>query len=254
MKEQFKNLSKQKKLIVGAIAILLFPITFILIFSELTINGFKENRIGKIIGGVFLILLVFGIFTPTDNKESIAELENKERELTKIKLELDEANKELISKDETIEEAKSYLDLSYEEKNKVSEFINQMKNPQISQNTNNESEEKSETQVSDTNKNSNNKSEEVKNDTVVSSSNNNYTNSGSSNGNSKSSNESSKNNVNSSSTTESTSNELVVYANGGSSKSNKYHSSPTAHNMEGAIKMSKSEAVSKGYVACKRCY
>lgn len=46
----------------------------------------------------------------------------------------------------------------------------------------------------------------------------------------------------------------VVYANGGSSKSNKYHSSPTAHNMEGAIKMSEDEAKSRGYVACKRCY
>lgn len=46
----------------------------------------------------------------------------------------------------------------------------------------------------------------------------------------------------------------TVYANGGSSKSNKYHSSPTAHNMEGAIAMSKSEAISRGYVACKRCY
>ncbi len=46
----------------------------------------------------------------------------------------------------------------------------------------------------------------------------------------------------------------IVYANGGSSTSNKYHSSPTAHNMEGAIKMTESEAKSKGYVACKRCY
>ena len=46
----------------------------------------------------------------------------------------------------------------------------------------------------------------------------------------------------------------TVYANGGSSTSNKYHSSPTAHNMEGAIQMSESEAKNKGYVACKRCY
>ncbi|MDI7817628.1 hypothetical protein QMM58_14730 [Clostridioides difficile] len=47
---------------------------------------------------------------------------------------------------------------------------------------------------------------------------------------------------------------ITVYANGGKSKSNKYHSSPTAHNMEGAIPMSREEAESKGYVACKRCY
>lgn len=47
---------------------------------------------------------------------------------------------------------------------------------------------------------------------------------------------------------------ITVYANGGKSKSNKYHSSPTAHNMEGAIQMSREEAEAKGYVACKRCY
>jgi len=46
----------------------------------------------------------------------------------------------------------------------------------------------------------------------------------------------------------------TVYANGGSSTSNKYHSSPTAHNMEGAIEMSESDAKAQGYVACKRCY
>ncbi len=46
----------------------------------------------------------------------------------------------------------------------------------------------------------------------------------------------------------------TVYANGGSSTSNKYHSSPTAHNMEGAIDMSESDAKAQGYVACKICY
>ena len=121
-----------------------------------------------------------------------------------------------------------------------------MKNPQISQDTNDENKEESEYQTSATNVDINNQSEEVKNDTVVSSSNG--------NSNSSSNSESANNESSSSDVTESTSNELVVYANGGSSKSNKYHSSPTAHNMEGAIKMSKSEAISKGYVACKRCY
>ncbi len=46
----------------------------------------------------------------------------------------------------------------------------------------------------------------------------------------------------------------TVYANGGSSTSNKYHSSPSAHNMEGAIEMSESDAKAQGYVACKICY
>lgn len=45
-----------------------------------------------------------------------------------------------------------------------------------------------------------------------------------------------------------------VYCNGGSSSSNKYHKTSTAHGMKGAIKMTKKQAESKGYVACKLCY
>lgn len=46
----------------------------------------------------------------------------------------------------------------------------------------------------------------------------------------------------------------TVYANGGSSKSNKYHRTPTAHNMEGSIAMTKQQAEASGYVPCGRCY
>ena len=45
-----------------------------------------------------------------------------------------------------------------------------------------------------------------------------------------------------------------VYANGGSYTSNIYHKTATAHNMEGAIKMTVSQAKAKGYRACKRCW
>lgn len=45
-----------------------------------------------------------------------------------------------------------------------------------------------------------------------------------------------------------------VYVNGGKSKSNKYHKSPTVHKMEGAVKMTREQAESQGYVACKKCY
>lgn len=48
--------------------------------------------------------------------------------------------------------------------------------------------------------------------------------------------------------------EDYVYANGGRSTSNKYHSSAHAHGMEGAIKMTREEAEANGYVACQRCY
>lgn len=46
----------------------------------------------------------------------------------------------------------------------------------------------------------------------------------------------------------------IVYANGGSSTSNKYHSSSDAHNMKGAVKMSEDEAKAQGYVPCGLCY
>lgn len=46
----------------------------------------------------------------------------------------------------------------------------------------------------------------------------------------------------------------VVYVNGGNSSSNKYHSSEKAHGMKGSIKMTESEAKSKGYNPCQICY
>lgn len=46
----------------------------------------------------------------------------------------------------------------------------------------------------------------------------------------------------------------TVYANGGSSSSNKYHKSANAHGMKDAIKMTENEAKKKGYVACGSCY
>ena len=46
----------------------------------------------------------------------------------------------------------------------------------------------------------------------------------------------------------------IVYVNGGSSSSNKYHSSKNAHNMKGSVKMTEKEAKSKGYVPCGVCY
>lgn len=46
----------------------------------------------------------------------------------------------------------------------------------------------------------------------------------------------------------------IVYANGGSSSSNKYHKSANAHGMKGAIKMTENEAKNKGYVACGSCF
>ena len=60
--------------------------------------------------------------------------------------------------------------------------------------------------------------------------------------------------VKSSSSSSSNSSSKYVYANGGKSTSKIYHKTAKAHNMEGAIKMTESQAKSKGYRACKRCW
>lgn len=59
---------------------------------------------------------------------------------------------------------------------------------------------------------------------------------------------------NTTNTTNNNNTSRTVYANGGASKSNKYHKTATAHGMKGAIKMSEANAKKKGYVACKTCY
>lgn len=46
----------------------------------------------------------------------------------------------------------------------------------------------------------------------------------------------------------------IVFVNDGSSSSNKYHKAPDSHGMDGAIKMSESEALEKGFVPCARCF
>ena len=47
---------------------------------------------------------------------------------------------------------------------------------------------------------------------------------------------------------------IDVYVNGGSSSSNKYHATPDAHGMDGAIPMSIQEAKAQGYEPCSKCF
>lgn len=141
-------------------------------------------------------------------------------ELSKVKEELNQSNENIRKQEETIESAKPYLDLNEEDKTKVMTFIDNFKNEE------------------------NNTSYETDKPEIVGSLNT-----------EKAENNESKNIEQIEEQQEPKSNsESTVYANGGRSKSNKYHSSPTAHNMEGAIGMSESEARAKGYVPCKKCY
>ena len=45
-----------------------------------------------------------------------------------------------------------------------------------------------------------------------------------------------------------------VYVNAGANASKKYHATPDAHNMEGAVLMDREEADAKGYVPCSKCF
>ena len=46
----------------------------------------------------------------------------------------------------------------------------------------------------------------------------------------------------------------IVFVNDGPSSSNKYHKAADSHGMDGAIKMSETEALEKGFVPCARCF
>ena len=45
-----------------------------------------------------------------------------------------------------------------------------------------------------------------------------------------------------------------VYVNAGANASKKYHATPDAHNMDGAVLMDREEADAKGYVPCSKCF
>lgn len=48
--------------------------------------------------------------------------------------------------------------------------------------------------------------------------------------------------------------EEMVYVNMGASVSKKYHSSPNAHNMEGAVAINRKEADAQGFIPCSKCF
>lgn len=227
MIKKFKSLSKRNQWIVGIISFLLLPITLILLSANIAINGLKQGKIGKSIGGVLALLLVIGIIWQDDSgittetyKEKELELNKANIELSKVKEELNQSNENIRKQEETIESAKPYLDLNEKDKTKVMTFIDNLKNEE--NNTSYETDKPEIVGSVNTEKAENNESKNIEQ-------------------------------IEEQQEPESNS-ESTVYANGGRSKSNKYHSSPTVHNMEGAIGMSESEARSKGYVPCKKCY
>lgn len=235
MWKKFKELRLVFKIIVGIIAFIFLPVTLLLFAIELFIISIKNKKIaGGIITGILSIILLFfssgyvsalyeGVTTDTIQLA----LEQKEKEESEqARIQQDAKEKEEAEQKAKEEEAKNKA----EEEQKAKELEKQKKveeEQKAKELEKKQSEEKAK-------KDDEQKTAEIKNTTNKYKSNYN-------------SNNNSNNNDNNNSSE-------VVYLNGGSSQSNKYHSSANAHNMEGAIKTTLKKAKSQGYVACKRCY
>lgn len=241
MFNEFKKLSPKLKIIIGVIAFLMLPITLLLFSAELLVRSIKnKKKPGAIIAGIlcFIFLsasgaylsIMFGSSEDSSLQEKITSLESKitslEDEITSKDSEIASLKEQLSSSNDEVETLESKIE-SLEEKLEESEASSD--------------EDSTSSDASSTTSNSSTSSES-------------YNSSSTSNANSASNSYSSTNSYSGSSSSSSQSSGEIVYCNGGKSTSNKYHRTPTAHNMEGAIKMTKQQAQAAGYVACKRCY
>lgn len=224
MWKKFKELRLVFKIIVGIIAFIFLPVTLLLFAIELFIRSIKNKKIaGGIITGILSIILLFfssGYVSAlyegvTTDTTQLAQEQKKKEEAEQARIQQDAKEKD--EAEQKAEEEQKAKEL--EEQKKAEEDQKAKELAKI------EAEEKAK-------KDDEQKTAEIKNTTTKNKSN--YNNNSNSNSNNNSS--------------------EVVYLNGGSSKSNKYHSSANAHNMEGAIKTTLKKAKSQGYVACKRCY
>ncbi|UPA31862.1 hypothetical protein L0P85_06905 [Terrisporobacter glycolicus] len=231
MWKKFKELKLVFKIIVGIIAFIFLPVTLLLFAIELFIRSIKNKKIaGGIITGILSIILLFissgyvsALYEGVTTDTTQLALEQKEKEeAEQARIQQDAKEKEEAEQKAKEEEAKNKA----EEEQKAKQLEEQKKaeeDQKAKELAKKEAEEKAK-------KDDEQKTAEIKNTTTKNKSN--YNNNSNSNNNSSE----------------------VVYLNGGSSKSNKYHSSANAHNMEGAIKTTLKKAKSQGYVACKRCY
>lgn len=246
MLNEFKNLNSSKKVIVGLIALLILPITLLLLSGEFLVKSIKDRKIPKaIIAGVLCVLFVAPsldyiskvLSSDSTSTNKVASLES---EITSLE------NK-ISSKDDEIKSLKAKLNSSNEEVSTLESKVSSLEDKIASTEKDSEDATDSTTDSNDSSDNTTTSS-----DNSSSSSNSNSSSNYSSNNSSSYSGNSSSSYSGSSSSSYGSSE--IVYCNGGRSKSNKYHKTPTAHNMEGAIRMTRQQAEAAGYVACKRCY
>ena len=220
MWKKFKELRLVFKIIVGIIAFIFLPVTLLLFAIELFIISIKNKKIaGGIITGILSIILLF--FSSGYVSALYEGVTTDTTQLALEQKEKEESEQARIQQDAKEKEEAEQKAKEEEAKNKAEE---EQKAKELEKKQSEEKAKKDDEQ----------KTAEIKNTTNKYKSNYN-------------SNNNSNNNDNNNSSE-------VVYLNGGSSQSNKYHSSANAHNMEGAIKTTLKKAKSQGYVACKRCY
>ncbi|CEQ03000.1 cell wall binding protein [[Clostridium] sordellii] len=70
MIEKFNSMSKGKKIIVGIIGVMFFPILLILIGIDLLIDGIKNKDKGRITGGSFIIIVLIIVMINISNDQS----------------------------------------------------------------------------------------------------------------------------------------------------------------------------------------
>lgn len=128
MISKFNRLSTKNKWIIGIISSLLFPITLILIAADISINGFKEGKIVKIFVGVYIILMLIGVFWQNSLTVPAKLYEEQIREFYKVKNQFNVIKSKLKEKEKLIEKSSVYLKLNDEEKNKVDKYIGNIKN------------------------------------------------------------------------------------------------------------------------------
>lgn len=83
MFEKFKTLSIFKKIIVSVIGLVLLPLTLLILSFDLMINGIKNKKTGKVIGGMILCaFLLFTLFNSSGSTDTPKSRDPQKQELT----------------------------------------------------------------------------------------------------------------------------------------------------------------------------
>ena len=139
MLQKFKNLPKGKKIIVGIIALMLLPITLLVLSLNLAYTGAKNKKIIKLaLGSIASAFLIFSFIiyedleedtTPNNNNTAVetSNEENDKENNTEVKEENKLSNEELIKKLETYENIYTVIPSAIEEASQNNDTLEMQK-------------------------------------------------------------------------------------------------------------------------------